>query len=186
MIDSTSIAASTQLHHRLAAACLRILSLGWVPFALAILFIGLDYFSGPFIQFPATFVIPTALAAWFQNFRVAAVLAVGQPVCNLIVTNLTDNEIPGMPFPMTLVNTGIRVTVLLILAYFVSRTSRLNHELSKRVGLLRGEIPTCFCCGKAEDEMKNWIPLDIYVARHTGVHFTEALCPACAREKSRI
>jgi hypothetical protein len=159
------------------------LSLPWLPFALAVLFIALDQFSGPFIQFPALFVIPVALAAWYATPRIAMLLAVGQPFVNLAITLVLGTGSFGFPPSMIALNAGIRAVVLLVLAYFVSRTASQNKQLARRVGLLRGEIPVCFSCHKAQDERNNWLPLDIYVARHTEANFTEALCPECTESK---
>lgn len=155
----------------------------WLPPALAVFFIALDQFSGPYIQFPALFVIPVALAAWYGNRRNAMLLAVGQPAINLIITLTFDTGSYGFPASMIALNAGIRAVVLLILAYFISRTASQNRQLARRVGLLRGEIPVCFSCHKAQDERENWLPLDVYVARHTEANFSDALCPDCADKK---
>ncbi|MFZ4599819.1 MAG: hypothetical protein ACOYNN_14340 [Terrimicrobiaceae bacterium] len=155
----------------------------WLPFLLAVIFIAADFLSGPYIQFPVLFVLPVALAAWFGGFRNGAALAVGQPFLNLAIAFLTATGIPGMPPILMAANAGIRASVLVLLAYFVSRTSRQRRELERRVGLLRSEIPTCITCGKAEDEQKQWIPLSLYIARHTGAHFSNAICPVCSKQK---
>lgn len=180
-----TIDTTTASNHMLAGPR-RVLSLPWLPFLLAALFIALDQFSGPYVQFPATFVIPVALAAWYGARSHAILLAVGQPALNLLVTMVFQTGSYGVPPGMIAVNAAIRAVVLLILAYFISRTALQNRELARRVGLLRGEIPICFGCHKAQDEGKNWLPLEIYVARHTDANFSEALCPACARKKYHV
>lgn len=158
----------------------RLLAWSWLPYFLAAVFISIDVLSGPFIQFPATFVFPVAFAAWFGNFRRSVILAVGQPMINLGVSVWTHSGPPGQSFSMVAVNSSIRVLVLLVLAYFIHRCATQNRELARRNGLLRQEIPTCFECKRVQDEqLTDWIPIDIYVARNTGANFTHVLCSRC-------
>lgn len=156
-----------------------VLSQPWLPFVLAFLFIGMDVFSGPYIQFPVTFVIPVALAAWYGSFRNAALLAVFQPLLNLLIAVMTKTAPVGIPVSMFAMNSGIRIVVLLVLAYFIHRSAMQSRELARRVGLLRSNIPMCFECKKVLDEHSDWTPVDVYVARHTGANITNNLCPGC-------
>ncbi len=51
-----------------------------VWFGLAGTFLAADYFTGPTIQFPITFIFPVALAAWHRGLRWGLFFAVSQPV----------------------------------------------------------------------------------------------------------
>gem|GEM_PF-2572824 len=48
---------------------------------LSVLLLIADYFSGPFIQFPITYLIPVALSSWYKGRRVG--------------TGLRDRPAPG-------------------------------------------------------------------------------------------
>lgn len=49
-------------------------------FAIALLILVADYFAGPFIQFPVTYLLPIALASWFSGMGWGLVLAVAMPL----------------------------------------------------------------------------------------------------------
>jgi len=181
MIDSVQISGSngTQPEPQWFHSFRDALRAPWTPFALAVIFVTLDFFSGPLIQFPVTFVISVALAAWYGTLRSAAFLAVAQPALNVLIAIVVKGAFLIVPVSILALNAGIRAVVLLILAYFIHRSAMQSRVLARRVGLLRDEIPVCFECKKIQDESADWTPFDVYISRHTGARFTNSLCPSC-------
>ncbi|MCU0786163.1 MAG: hypothetical protein MUF81_19365, partial [Verrucomicrobia bacterium] len=92
-----------------------------------------DYFAGPLIQFPITFIFPVALAAWHRNFRWALFFAVGQPVARFAFNLLWDAP---WSTPVAVVNLVIRVAVLCGFAWLVMHTARQRHRISALERLL--------------------------------------------------
>lgn len=150
-----------------------------MPFVLAAIFVAMDFVSGPLVQFPVTFVISVALAAWYGSLRNAAILAVGQPALNFLIATSVKGTLLIVPVSILALNAGIRAFVLLILAYFIHRSATQSQILARRVGLLRERIPVCFECKKIQDEREDWTPFEVYISRHTGAQFTSSVCPSC-------
>ena len=157
---------------------MRLLQRPATPAVIAAVSIGLDYLTGPFIQFPIAFVIPVALAAWFVHARLAYVLAVVQPLARLGFTCLWHT--PWLPFDSE-VNCFIRITILIFIAYLTIRTARQTHELEKEVRMLEGLLPVCSYCKKIRDEGNNWQQMESYIAKHSEAEFTHGICPECAK-----
>jgi CheY-like chemotaxis protein len=55
------------------------------------------------------------------------------------------------------------------------RVVELHHELS----LLKRVIPLCMSCHSVRDTSADWVELDQYLRRQTGVDFSHGLCPDC-------
>lgn len=143
---------------------------------LATLCLALDFMLGPFINFPITFIIPVTVSGWFCRPGYAYFLAILQPLVRL-----------GFPFSWhapwsptaAIINTAIRIMVLVFFAYLVSRTARQTRELARRVNLLEGILPICSLCKKIRDEHGHWQPVDIYVSNRSEALFSHGLCPDC-------
>lgn len=150
--------------------------LGRIPtqIALAAIFLALDFFSGPLIQFPITFIIPVALAAQFSNPRLSYGLAVIQPLICFGFVFLWD-----APWSVggSIVNAVIRMAVLLIIAYFINRTRRLAQEIKR----LEGFLPICSFCKKIRTERNEWQQMEVYISKNSQADFTHSICPECAR-----
>ncbi len=43
--------------------------------AIAIILLLVDFFSGPFIQFPISYLIPVALASWYKRTLVGVIIS---------------------------------------------------------------------------------------------------------------
>jgi hypothetical protein len=152
----------------------------WFYIALAALLLAIDYWSGPFLQFPISFVIPVALSAWYCSGRLALALAIFQPVFRFLLSFQWQHT-PNFYWNVELqaANALIRVVVLCVIAYFISRSVQQHRELGKRIRLLSGHLPICFQCKKIQDEKQLWQEIDLYLSRHSDLQFSQALCPDC-------
>jgi phosphoglycerol transferase MdoB-like AlkP superfamily enzyme len=157
---------------------IRVLRNPMASIILAILCLVLDFFIGPFIIFPITFMLPVIISAWFCRSYYAYSLAVIQPLIRLgfqfywpFPWNVTDS----------IINTVIRIIVFALFAYFVSRTARQTRELAKRVNLLEGILPICSLCKKIRDEHGDWQSVEVYVSNRSEVSFSQSLCPDCLK-----
>ncbi len=147
-------------------------------FGLAVLCLVLDFFIGPSIIFPITFMLPVIVSAWFCRPAYAYFLAIIQPLIRFgfrffwtFQSNIADSVI----------NTVIRIVVFVLFAYFVSRTARQARELSQRVNLLEGILPICNLCKKIRDEYGNWQAVETYVSNRSQASFNQSLCPDCLK-----
>ncbi|MGA2684973.1 MAG: hypothetical protein ABSF51_07975 [Verrucomicrobiota bacterium] len=146
--------------------------------SLAVFCLGFDFLLGPYIVFPITYIIPVVIAAWFCRPHYAYILAIVQPLVRL-----------SFPFSWhapwsavdSLINTAIRIAVLVLFAYLVSRTARQTRELARRVNLLEGILPICSLCKKIRDERGNWQQVEIYVSNRSEALFSHSLCPDCLK-----
>jgi len=60
----------------------------WLGLSLLVLVV--DYFIGPGIQFPALFIVPVSIAAWYSGRVWGVLLAVALPLGRLYLTTITD------------------------------------------------------------------------------------------------
>ncbi|HXR48073.1 MAG TPA: hypothetical protein VN784_11605 [Candidatus Limnocylindrales bacterium] len=157
---------------------IRVLQQPATSIGLAILCLVLDFSVGPYIAFPITYIIPVAVSAWFCRPSYAYFLAIVQPLVRL-----------GFPFSWqapwgisaSIINTAIRIAVLVLLAYLINRTARQTRELARRVNLLEGILPICSLCKKIRDERGDWQPVEIYVSNRSEALFSHSLCPDCLK-----
>jgi len=149
---------------------------------LAIVCLVIDYFIGPYIIFPVTFIAPVVISAWFSRPAYAYFLAVIQPLVRL---GFAFSWQPPWGNTVSIINAAIRVVVLALFAYLVSRTARQTRELAKRVNLLEGILPICGLCKKIRDEHGNWQAVEIYVSNRSEALFSHTLCPDCLKRDYR-
>lgn len=83
----------------------------------------LDVFTGPYLLFPITFVLPVLFAAWHRSQRWALLLSIALPLLRLVIA--VSEEAPGSP-SIRIVNMLIRAAVLLILVVVVVRLRRFE------------------------------------------------------------
>ena len=158
---------------------LNILARPW-PHVLAGIFVLLiDYATGKFIMFPILFVIPVMLAAWFSTQRVAYSLAVLLPLGRLAVASSFDTPDPLIFLAL---NALIRMSVLVLLAFLVARTSRQTKELAQRVKQLEGILPICMFCKRIRDDHNNWHQLESYITDHSKAFFSHGICADCQKK----
>jgi hypothetical protein len=148
----------------------------WI--GISVLLLIADYFSGPFIQFPVTYLIPVALASWYNGKRWGATFAILLPLVRFYF-NMALWTIPWTIVETSL-NCAIRITVLLSFALIIDRTAKQTRELTKEVNLLEGLLPICSFCKKIRDDSNNWQPMEKYISERTEATFTHGLCPDCA------
>ncbi len=146
---------------------------------LSILFLWFDFLTGPYVQFPITFVIPVALAAWYQGVRAGV-------VCGLVLTLgrfliVTFWEVPEYTLGIRLLNAGIRLTVFVGLAWMTARLARQTRELANRVDTLEGLLPICCHCKNIRRDDGAWEPVERYVADRTAAEFSHGFCEDCFR-----
>lgn len=149
---------------------------------LATLCLALDFLIGPYIIFPITFIIPVAVSAWFSRSYYAYSLAILQPLIRL---GFAFDWQPPWSFSISLINTAIRIAVLVLFAYLISRTARQTRELARRINLLEGILPICSLCKKIRDERGDWQPVEIYVSNRSEALFSHSLCPDCLKRDYR-
>jgi len=149
---------------------------------LATLCLILDFSVGPYIAFPIMYLIPVAVSAWFCRSYYAYFLAIIQPLVRL---SFPFSRQPPWNVTDSVINTIIRITILVLLAYLISRTARQTRELARRVNLLEGILPICSLCKKIRDEHDHWQPVEVYVSNRSEALFSHSLCPDCMKRDYR-
>lgn len=152
--------------------------IGWIGIALLLLIA--DFFSGPFIQFPVTFLIPIAFASWFNGRTAGIIFAMVMPLSRLYF-NIALWTIPWTIVEAS-VNCLIRMVVFVAFAVIIDRTARQTRELSKEVQLLEGLLPICSFCKKIRDDRQEWLPIEKYIQDRSEASFSHGLCPDCMKE----
>lgn len=148
----------------------------WIFLALLILFI--DYFTGPFIQFPFLYILPVVFASWYNGKWWGLGYSVVLPLVRLYY-----NTIWTIPWTLveSTVNAGIRIGVLGLLAYLIDRVAKESSATKKEVKLLEGLLPICASCKKIRDDNNEWQQLEAYITHHSEAKFTHGVCPECAQ-----
>ena len=150
----------------------------WIGLSF-ILLVG-DYFSGPFIQFPVTYLVPVALASWYSGRFPGLVFAIILPIFRFYF-NVALWTVPWS-VSEAVINMLTRMIVLSAFAVVIARTSVQTRRLSKEVQMLEGLLPICSYCKKIRDKNEEWQPLERYISARTTATFTHGICPEC-REK---
>ena len=156
----------------------RVSPIAWVPVAAGLL--AVDYFTGPYFQFPAVYSLPVTLAAWFSGVGAGVTLAVVLPLSRLAFM-LT---LWGEPWDSaTIVATALtRIGVFSVMAVMAARLADHERALTHQVEVLVSLLPVCTYCRKIRDAGDEWSTLDDYAAKRKG-GFATGLCPDCARER---
>jgi hypothetical protein len=146
---------------------------------LGVLFLVLDYVTGPYIVFPVFFIIPVLLVAWHRGVRWAAAWAFVLSACRVCFPyrwqenwGLWDEVINGV----------MQFGVLLLLASLTTRTARQTREQRLRIAVLEGILPICSFCKSIRDKNGRWVQLETYVSRHSAAEFSHGFCPKCGEE----
>lgn len=147
---------------------------------VALLLVAADFFAGPFLQFPITFLIPVALASWFNGRWYGLAFAVVMPMIRFYFVT----QVWAVPWTIVeaSVNAVIRVVVLSLFALLIDKTARQTSQLQKEVGLLEGLLPICAFCKKIRDEKEEWQPIEKYISEHSPASFSHGLCPDCIQK----
>ena len=140
-----------------------------------------DYVTGPYIHFPALFILPVVLASWYRGWPLGLGAAILLPAIRL---SLEWHWAPVTPWTMAapIVNTLVCIAVLSTLAYMTAMASQEKRTLQKQVRILSGLLPICMFCKKIRDDQENWQVLEVYIMRHSEANFSHSLCPSCMQE----
>jgi hypothetical protein len=150
----------------------------WI--GISILLLVADYFSGPFIQFPVTYLIPVALASWYNGRWWGLAFAVLMPLIRFYF-NIALWTIPWTIVDASL-NVVIRIVVLSLFSLVIDRTANQTRRLSREVHLMEGLLPVCSFCKRIRDENNMWQPMEKYISSHSAAAFSHGLCPECLQE----
>jgi hypothetical protein len=149
-------------------------------FGLSVLLAIADYFSGPFIQFPITYLIAVALASWYNGRWWGLAYAIVLPLVRWGFNAVAWT----IPWTITeaSINLLIRIAVLSSFALIIDRTAVQTRILSRHVQMLEGLLPICAYCKKIRDEKEEWQPMEKYIQERTPAKFTHGICPDCVRK----
>jgi hypothetical protein len=150
----------------------------WI--GVAVILLVADYFSGPFIQFPITYLIPISLASWYSGRRWGVALSIAMPLVRFFY-NIALWTIPWTAVEAS-VNCLIRITVLSLFSILVARSAVKTKQLSKEVDLLTGLLPICSFCKKIRDDKNQWQPIESYISQRSDASFSHGLCPECMQK----
>lgn len=150
----------------------------WI--GISVILLAADYFSGPFIQFPITFLIPVALASWYSGVRWGVALGILLPICRLFF------NIMLWTVPWGWIEAGfnclIRIFVFVIFAVLIDHVAKERRKLTREVQMLSGLLPICSNCKKIRDESNQWQPIEHYITERSAASFTHGMCPDCAEK----
>lgn len=134
-----------------------------------------DLFTGRFLLFPILFVIPVTLSAWYCSARLAYLLAFILPLGRLVIAVYVD--LPA-PFLFMIGNGLIRVALLVLIAYLVSRTARQTKELQRRVDTL---VTIC-AWSRTVEYQGEWISFEQYLRRRFNINTSHGISPEEAKK----
>jgi hypothetical protein len=136
----------------------------------------IDYITGPTIRFPAFYIAPVLLFAWYDGLLWGGAAAVG-----IILARLGMEQYiwPAVPWSLqdSLFNAGTSLTMILIIAGFTAMAGRLSRE----VRVLWGLLPICMYCHCIRTEKNFWEKLETYIEDRSKAHFSHGICPNCMR-----
>jgi len=150
-----------------------------VLFFIALLMSCSDFLASPVVFFPFLFVIPVTLMAWNCGLRTA--LWLGTVLCIIRFCIQYAWGIP-YPLPVAIINTCLRLTILLLITFLSGKLSEQTKALRARVRTLEGLLPTCAYCKDIRDENGEWQQMEEFVASRSDAEFTHGICPKCASQ----
>jgi hypothetical protein len=149
-------------------------------FAMSTLLLVADYFSGPFIQFPISYLIPVAYVSWLKGRRWGLIFAISMPLVRFYF-NVVLWTVPWTTTEAS-INALIRIIVLSSFALIIDRTAVQTRKLAREVSLLEGLLPICSFCKKIRDQNDQWQVLEKYITDRTAASFTHGICPDCLQK----
>jgi hypothetical protein len=144
--------------------------------AVALVVLGLDYYTGRAVQFPIAYVIPVGLAAWKRKWVPAYGMTVLLPALRLLF-HIPWHEASVLAFES--INLPITALSLAFYVYLIGRTSRQTQELQRKVRKLEGILPICAACKRIRNEDGVYEPMERYISARSEASFTHGLCPEC-------
>ncbi len=90
-------------------------------------------------------------------------------------------DLPHILFgaPATPINTTESLMETVVLVVFGSLILWATYSLLRRIRYLEGFLHVCAFCKKIEVGHE-WVPIEQYVADHSGARFSHSFCPECA------
>ncbi len=149
-------------------------------FGIALLILVADFFAGPFIQFPVTYLLPIALASWFSGMGWGLALAVAMPIVRWVF-NVALWTVPWT-YVEASINCVIRITVFSLFVVLIDRLARQQRRLSIEVDMLSGLLPICSSCKKIRNASDEWEEVEAYISKKTAAEFTHGICPDCIKK----
>ena len=144
----------------------------WLGLSVAIM--GLEYYTGPYLQFAILLVFPVTLATLLHGLRVGMALAVCLPLLRL--SFFLHWPLPSS-WALAIADALIDVVILGGTAMLVNRLVHQERELR----MLKGLLPICSFCKKIRDESGEWRQLETYIADRSAARFSHTFCPECGR-----
>ncbi len=139
-----------------------------------------DYFAGPFVQFPVTYLIPISIASWYLGRSWGLALSSIMPLIRFFF-NIALWSIPWTIVEAS-INCIIRIFVFSLFAVLIDRAAKQTFALSKEVNMLSGLLPICSYCKKIRDNSNQWMPVEQYITQRSDASFTHGVCPECAKK----
>ena len=145
--------------------------------SFVILFI--DYITGPDIEFPILFIIPVIMATWYHGKHAGFIFSIILPVAVIYFNFLWHREILIV---FIIINTVVRIIILLVISYLVSVIRIQQGRLAERVNRLEKILPICSYCKRIRDRNNSWRSVEEYIGVRTDTEFSHGLCPECAKK----
>lgn len=171
----TTAEPSPAIRQRLRDFAAFALSRNWSHLAIGFFILLLDLLTGRYLLFPILFVIPVGLAAWFCSPRLAYGLALLLPLGRLFIAEFVEHP---SPFPYIVANATIRVSVLVFIAFLVSRTARQTRELERRVQ----DLVTMCAWSRTVEYEGEWISFEQYLRRRFNINTSHGISPGEAEK----
>lgn len=101
----------------------------------------------------------------------------------LVILIIWADEVFDLPHyllgaPATPINWRECLLESICLLFLLALSLYFSRRFLARVQYLEGLLPICSYCKKVRSG-EEWIPIEAYIARHSGADFTHGLCPAC-------
>jgi hypothetical protein len=145
----------------------------WIILGAAIL--ALDYAAGPNIAVAYLFLIPVALAAYYNGGFWGINLAIVLPLTRFCFHFAWDDQLSLWD---RILNAAIRVIILAGAAYLLDRVKRQAREIK----ILQGILPVCMFCKKIRTPEQEWQQIETYITKHSEAFFSHTFCPECGKK----
>lgn len=150
-----------------------------VPFASllgAAVILVVDYFVGPYVNFPVFFILPVLFSAWYGGRSWGLTFAVTLPLVRFYFS--TEWELPGTLLE-SMVDAVVRMSVFILIAVLADSAASQTRELKQEVKQLEGLLPICSHCKKIKNDNGKWEVMERYISDHSQAEFTHGICPTC-------
>jgi K+-sensing histidine kinase KdpD len=154
-----------------------VLLIAWI--AISLLLVLADYITPNEVDFHFTFLVPVALASWYNGRTWGIPFAVGLSFVRFVFfLSGWDADEKTIEALSNLIITLLVFGSFSIMIDFIAKQTK---ELAQEVGVLEGLLPICASCKKIRDENQQWQQLEKYVTEHTAATFTHGICPDCMK-----